>query len=97
MNEAAPIIDIGSLISRTPGICGGGPRISGTGISVRRIVLWYKLGLPPEEIAERIGHLSLAQGHAALAHYHANRDSIEAELAAEAVEAERLGQQRTSS
>jgi len=26
----------------------------------------------PEEIAERIGHLSLAQVYAALAYYHAN-------------------------
>ncbi len=55
-----------------------------------RIVGWYKLGLSPEEIADRIGHLSLAQVYAALAYYHANQVEIEADLAAEAVEADRL-------
>ena len=51
---------------------------------------WYQLGLSPEEIADRLGHLSLAQVHAALAYYHANREEIEADIAAEEIEAERL-------
>jgi len=84
------VIDIGTLIVRTPGVCGGRPRIAGTGVSVRRIVGWYKLGLSPEEIADRIGHLSLAQVYAALAYYHANREGVEADIAAEEAEAERL-------
>jgi uncharacterized protein (DUF433 family) len=88
--NAAPVIEIGTLIAQSPGICGGRPRIAGTGVSVRRIVVWYKLGLAPEEIADRIGHLSLAQIHAALAYYHANRDAIEVELSAEEAEADRL-------
>ena len=50
---------------------------------MRRVAVWYKLGLAPEEIADRIGHLSLAQVHAAMAYYHANREMIEAELTAE--------------
>lgn len=45
---------------------------------------------PPEEIADRIGHLSLAQVYAALAYYHANRDEIDADIAAEEAEADRL-------
>ncbi|MBI4625138.1 MAG: DUF433 domain-containing protein [Verrucomicrobia bacterium] len=89
-------VEIGGLITRTPGVCGGRPRISGTGVSVRRIAVWHKLGLAPEEIADRIGHLSLAQVHAALAYYHANRDAIEAELAAEEVEASRLQHEHSS-
>lgn len=64
----ASAIEIGSLITQTPGICGGRPRISGTGVSVRRVVIWYKFGFTPEEIANRIGHLTLAQIHAALAY-----------------------------
>ncbi len=84
------VVDIGTLIVRTPEIRGGRPRIAGTGITVRRIVGWYKLGLSPEEIADRIGHLSLAQVHAALAYYHANREEIEADIAAEEIEAERV-------
>ena len=85
-----PITDIGTLIVRSPEICEGRPRIAGTGISVRRIVGWYKLGLSPEEIVQKIPHISLAQVYAALAYYHANRDKIEADIAAEEIETERL-------
>jgi uncharacterized protein (DUF433 family) len=88
--RANATVKIGSLITRTPRVCGGRPRIAGTGVSVRRIVVWYKLGFVPEEIADRIGHLSLAQVHAALAYYHANRETIEADLAAEEAEADQL-------
>ncbi len=74
-------IDIGTLIDHHPEIRGGRPCIAGTGVTVQRIVGWYKLGLSPEEIVDRIGHLSLAQVHAALAYYHANRDEIESSIA----------------
>jgi uncharacterized protein (DUF433 family) len=93
MGVAAPAVDIGTLIVRTPDVRGGRPRIAGTGITVRRIVGWYKLGLNPEEIADRLGNLSLAQVHAALAYYHANQGEIEADSAAEEAEAERLEQE----
>ncbi|MEA3376826.1 MAG: DUF433 domain-containing protein [Chloroflexota bacterium] len=83
-------VDIGTLIVRSPDIRGGRPRIAGTGVTVQRIVGWYKLGLSPEEIAARIGHLTLAQVHAALAYYHANRDEIEEAIQAEETEADRL-------
>lgn len=75
--------DIGTLIVRSPGIRGGRPRLAGTGVTVRRIVGWYQLGLNAEEIEERIGHVTLAQVYAALTYYHANRDEIDADLAAE--------------
>ena len=88
------VTDISTLIVRSPGIRGGRPKIAGKGITVRRIVSWYKLGLTPEEIADEVGHLSLAQVYAALAYYHANRDEIEADLASEEREAEALEQQR---
>jgi uncharacterized protein (DUF433 family) len=86
-------VDIGTLITRTPDVRGGRPRVAGTGVTVRRIVGWYKLGLSPEEIASRIGHLTLAQVHAALAYYHANQDEIEADISAEEAEADRLEQE----
>ena len=86
----ATITDIGTLIVQSPDIREGRPRIAGTGVTVRRIVGWYKLGLSPEEIARRVGHLSLAQVHAALAYYHANREAIEADIAAEEADFERL-------
>jgi uncharacterized protein (DUF433 family) len=85
--------DIGALVVRTVEIRCGRPRIAGTGITVRRVVGWYKLGPSPEEIGDRIGHLSPAQVYAALAYYHANREEIEADIAGEEVEAERLGRE----
>ena len=74
-------VDIGTLIVQSPKVRGGRPRVAGTGVTVQRIVGWYKLGLSPEEIADEFGHLSLAQVHAALAYYHANRAEIEAAIA----------------
>jgi seryl-tRNA(Sec) selenium transferase len=53
----------------------------GTGVRVKRIVAFYKLGFSPEQIADKYGHINLAQVHAALAYYYANRDEIEASLA----------------
>ena len=79
----APQVDIGKLIVSSPHIRRGRPRIAGTGVTVNRVIGWYKLGLTPEEISDRIGHLDLAQVHAALAYYHANRTLMEADLAAE--------------
>jgi len=82
--------DIGLLIVRSTDIRHGRPCIAGTGITVHRIALWYKLGYTPEEIARRYGHLNEAHIHAALAYYHANREEIEADLAADEAEADRL-------
>jgi uncharacterized protein (DUF433 family) len=86
----AAMVDIGTMITSSPDVRGGRPRIAGTGVTVQRVVGWYKLGLSPEEIAERVGHLSLAQVHAALAYYHANREAIEADIAAEEAEADEI-------
>src|SRR5438128_9938479 len=90
------VADIGSLITRSPGIRGGRPRVAGTGVTVRRIVVWYKLGLSPEEIAAELGHLTLAQVHAALAHYHLNQAEIEADLASEEAVTRSLAQEAGS-
>lgn len=89
----ATITDIGSLISRDAQIHGGRPCIAGTGVSVRRIAQWYNMGLVPEEIMRKFGHLSLAQIHAALAYYHANRPEIDADLEAESQAAKLLADQ----
>ena len=92
MAAGSTAIDIGTLIVRSPEIHAGRPRIAGTGVTVLRLVGWYKQGLSPEEIADEFGHLSLAQVHAALAYYHANREEIEGDLAAEEAESEKLEQ-----
>ena len=84
------IPDIGTFITRTPGVCGGRAQVAGTGVSVRRIAGWYKMGQSPEEIADQYGNLTLAQVYAALAFYHANQHAIDAELADEEAEYHRL-------
>ena len=57
--------DIGTLITQTPEIHGGRPHIAGTGVTVQRVVVWYKMGLTPEEIeaADRILALMQEQGY----------------------------------
>jgi uncharacterized protein (DUF433 family) len=82
--------DIGTLIERRPELRGGRPIVAGTGVSVDRIAGWYRLGLSPEAIAENYGHPSLAQVHAALAYYQANREEIEGYLRDEEAEEDRL-------
>ena len=87
------VTDIGSLIVRSDDIRGSRPRVAGTGVTVRRIVGWYKQGLTPEEIITELPHLSLAQVYAALTYYHANREEIEADITAESATAEHLAKQ----
>lgn len=84
------VTDIGTLIVRTPGTCGGRPRIADTRVSVQRIAAWYKMGLNAEEIVERMDNLTLAQVYAALTYYHANQAEIETYLTAEKLEYEQL-------
>ena len=82
--------EIGTLLVSSPNICGGRLRIEGTRITVNQIVILYKQGYTPEEIADQYSHLSLAQVYTALAYYHANKQDIEADLATEKEEAIRL-------
>ena len=93
MSVAATQVEIGGMIFRTPGIKHGTPHIAGTGVTVRTIVRWYKLGMSPEEIAAEYPHLSLAQVYGALAYYHANRDEMDAHMAAEEAESDRIEQE----
>jgi hypothetical protein len=57
---------------------------------VKRVAIYSNMGYVPEEISHNYGHVSLAQVHAALAYYHANREEIDADIAAELREAEAL-------
>ncbi len=84
------ITDIGTLIVRTPGTCGGRPRIAGTRITVQYIVNEIKAGITPEEILEDKPHLTLAGIYSALAYYYANKESLSSEFAAYDEECSRL-------
>ena len=97
-NRSSPMasaIDIGTLITQTPEMCGGHPRVSGTAVSVMRIAGWHRLGYNPEEIARKTD-LTLAQIHAALAYYHANQQTIDSDLENEAAEYDRLAVEHRS-
>lgn len=83
-------IEIGSLLTRTPEIRDGRPCIAGTGVSAHRIAILYKMGLTPDEILGKYNHLSAAGVYAALAYYHANQAEVEAEIAADEAEADRI-------
>lgn len=93
LKAMATVTEIGSLISRRAAVRGGRPCIAGTGISVRRIAVLHSSGDAPEEIAGNFGHLSLAQVHAALAYYYANKTEIDADLEAEEREYDALARQ----
>lgn len=90
--ERAWVFSRSAMLTRTPDVCGGRLCIDGTRITVHQITTLYKRGLTAEDIADQYPHLTLAQVYAALAYYHANREEVEAELAAELAEAERLEQ-----
>lgn len=75
-------VALDALLAKNPGVCGGRLRIDGTRITVERIATLYKQGQTAEAIAETYPHVSLSQVYAALAYYHANREEIEADLAA---------------
>ncbi|HLO49898.1 MAG TPA: DUF433 domain-containing protein [Kamptonema sp.] len=88
------LTDIGTLIISTPETCGNRPRIAETRITVQRIAVWYKMGMNPEEIISEIPHLNLAQVHAALAYYYANKQQIDADIADEDAECDRLANEQ---
>jgi len=52
--------NIGTLVTTSSDVGKGRPMITGTKTSVRRVVVLYKQGASPEEIARRLSHLSLA-------------------------------------
>lgn len=83
-------IDIGTLIVRTPGTCGGRVRIIGSRITVQYIITEIKAGSTPEEILEDKPYLTLAGIYSALAYYYANKEFLDAEFAAYEEEYRRL-------
>jgi uncharacterized protein (DUF433 family) len=83
-------IQLDSMLTSSPGVCGGRVRIDGTRVTVLQIATLYKRGETAEEIAENFPQATLGQVYAALAYYHANRAEIERELAEELAEFDRL-------
>ena len=68
-------------IVRTPGTCGGRPRIEGHRVRVQDVAIEHDWqGLSPEEICEQHPGLTLAEVHSALAYYLDHRDEVLAEI-----------------
>jgi uncharacterized protein (DUF433 family) len=68
-------------IVRTPGICGGKPRIAGHRIKVEHIAVCYeRMGMTPDEIVTTHPTITLAQVHAALAYYFEHKQEIDADI-----------------
>lgn len=86
-------VALDDFLTQDADVCGGRLRIKGTRMTVHQVVTLYKSGFAAEEIVDQYPHLELAQVYAALASYHANREAIEASLAAELEEADRFAAQ----
>jgi uncharacterized protein (DUF433 family) len=86
-------VDIGTLIVSTPDVCEGRPRITGKRFSVEQIATLTKEGLSPQQILREYNFLTLAEVHAALAHYYANQEQIEQYLADQRAEYQQLSVQ----
>jgi len=85
MNQPAnlypePAADRVRIVS-TPGTCGGRPRIAGHRITVEDVAIWHeRMAMSPDEIVSAHPSLKLWEVHAALAHYFANRERIDADI-----------------
>ena len=82
-STAAPTdrFDPADYIVKTPGTCGGQPRIAGTRIKVKHVYTWVEgMGMTPAQVVEQYPHLSMAQVHAALAYYWSHQDEIQRDI-----------------
>lgn len=85
-------------IVRTPGTCGGKPRIEGHRITVKHVVVDHdRAGMGAQEIVAAYPGLTLADVEAALDYYREHRDEIDADIRADDEhwdEVERLRQRK---
>jgi uncharacterized protein (DUF433 family) len=86
-------VDIGQFIYSRPDFRNGRPHIAGTGMSVRAVAAYYKSGMSPDRIADGFPHIPRSHIYAALAYYFADREAMDAELAAEQAEYDRLAEE----
>lgn len=88
MTEA--FVSIGSLVTVDPEWRNGFPYVTGKKVTVATIARLAAEGATPEQIAsDRYPVLVLAEVHAALAFYHANRAYVDGLVAAELEEYDR--------
>ena len=94
-------MEIGQLIVKTPGTCGGRARLAGKRIPVSSVYRWFLHGCDPEEIMEKFEGVALAEIYAAISYALANPKEISAEIKREdrmtsaALHAKRVAQARS--
>ena len=73
-------------ISQQEGVQGGRPVMTGTRTMVRSIVIYHKMGDTPEEIKQKLPHLTLAQIYDALSYYYDFREEMDHDIEADTEE-----------
>jgi len=73
-------MEIGQLIIKTPGTCGGRARLAGRRIPVSSVYRWFLSGFGPEDILKKYEGVTLAEIYAAIAYALANREEIASEV-----------------
>jgi len=82
-------MEIGQLIVKTPGTCGGRARIAAKRIPVSSVYRWFLRGCEPEDILQKFDGVVLAEIYAAISYALSNLDEITGEIERE----DRLGAQ----
>jgi uncharacterized protein (DUF433 family) len=78
---ADPVPSLADYIVKTPGVCSGQPRISGTRIKVKHVYTWVeRMGMSPAQVVTEYPHLTMAQVHAALAYYWSHQGEIQGDI-----------------
>ena len=73
-------MEIGQLIVKTPGTCGGRARLAGKRIPVSSVYRWFLQGYAAEDILEKFDGVILAEIYAAISYALANPKEIGAEI-----------------
>ena len=73
-------VELGELITRIDGVCGGRPCLRDTRFPVAQVAACFNDGMTAEEIDAEYGPLELAAIYAGIGYYLANKASIDAEL-----------------
>jgi uncharacterized protein (DUF433 family) len=79
--ETTTLSVVSEHIVNTKDTCGGAPRITGSRIRVKDVVIRHiHQGMSTDEIITKWPHLTHAGVHAALAYYYDHKDAIDAEI-----------------
>ena len=73
-------MEIGQLIVKTPGTCGGRARLAERRVPVSSVYRWFLSGFGPEDILDKYAGATLAEIYAAITYALANREEIAAEI-----------------